>query len=205
MRSPLSFLCILMFVILFYGCSDISQKQIVLHQTEHEISTNEGEILLQIDDIPSMVQVDAEVEFGASERFTEAVMQPQGEWFAVTTAGISHGAGWLVDRDQNQIYPAAFQYGGSVEAGPWSESGEFAVFINIGPAPSQTLSVATMSQPGRTVNENSMNVRISDHSGSVPPESVYEPIRWDDEMLVFEVDGIRYKFDPVDNEVTAQD
>jgi hypothetical protein len=172
-----------------------------LEASEQEIRAADGSVLLHIDDMPTNIRVDEDTEFGAADRFTEASAAPDEQWFAVATAGAAHGAGWLVRAGTRDPRPAAFQYGGSVSIGPWSEAGRYVVFIEDGPAPSRTLSVVDRDELGATVTETGTAVHGPDHQERPLPETAYEPLEWRNAQLVFEVNGERFRFDPATDAV----
>ncbi|MGQ4879282.1 hypothetical protein ACOJCM_12025 [Billgrantia sp. LNSP4103-1] len=168
---------------------------------ERQVLAADGSRLLHIDDMPGSIRVDDASEFGAAEAFTDALPSPDGKWLAVATAGAAHGAGWLVAVDQGRPYPATFQYGGEVTLGPWSTSGRYASFLNDTPAPSRVLVVVDRTALGATVSATASQVQIPSHAQQVPPETEYEVVAWRDDVLVFEVDGRRYRYQPDTGEV----
>lgn len=162
----------------------------------------DGASLPDMDAIPGSIQVTRDTAFGASGQFTGGALSPDGAWLAVTTQGVAHGAGWLVEAGTDHPYPAAFQYGGTVEPGPWSADSRYATFTQEGPAPSGTLVVVDREATGNTVEANATPVRLPDHADSVPPDTHYQPLAWRDGALLFSVNDTRYRYDPVTSEVT---
>ncbi len=147
--------------------------------------------------IPDSIQVTGDTAFGASGRFTGGTRSPDGVWLAVTTQGAAHGAGWLIETGTDHAYPAAFQYGGAVEPGPWSADSRYATFTQEGPAPTGTLVVVDRETPGNTVEANATPVRLPEHADTVPPDTYYRPLKWRDGALLFSVDDTRYRYNPV--------
>ncbi|MBZ0331172.1 hypothetical protein KZO25_12680 [Halomonas sp. ANAO-440] len=184
--------------------SETTAELAPLQVGESRLHAVDGTLLLHIKDIPGSIHVDADTEFGASEQFTGASLSPDGEWLAVTTDGVAHSAGWLVRVGNRDPQPAAFQYGGDLALGPWSENGRYAVFEAEGPAPSHTLAVVDRQNLGATVSENSAAVRIPDHEAQVPAHARYTAVGWRSGELVFEVDGGRYRFDPYSLDVIVE-
>ena len=157
--------------------------------------------LLGIGDVPDNIQVDDETGFGATERFREASVAPDATWFAVVTGGVAHSAAWLVEEGTREPMPAAFQYGGSITIGPWSEDGHWVVFLQEGPAGDRTLTVVHREAPGETVEERAMPVRSPDHEDLPPEERSYEALAWKDGKLLFRLGDKRWGFDPASGEV----
>jgi hypothetical protein len=189
---------LILILLLTAGC--IGSPQHDDRHAEPEISGDEirsaaGDLLLHIDDIPRNIRIDHETEFGASERFIEVHQSPDNNWLAVTTSGTAHGAGWLIHSDNMVPVPAAFQYGGSVKTGPWSEDSQFISFISETPAPSSVLSVVNLDSLGPTVSHHNIQIRIPDHEEAVPPETYYIPEKWREKQLFFRVNGERYVYD----------
>lgn len=164
--------------------------------SESELQAKDGHLLLRIDDLPGDIPVDEEIRFGAATHFTGANLSPDGIRLAITTAGTSHGAGWMLDLETEQIIPAAFQFGGSVETGPWSDNGRYAIFINKNPASGQTLTIADTRSEGSIVAETSMPIRLPEHDESGAGEKVYQPISWEEDEFIFGVDGAFYRYNP---------
>jgi hypothetical protein len=162
----------------------------------------DGSVLLGIDDVPGNIAVDADTEFGAATRFTEASVAPDQAWLAVATAGAAHSAAWLVRTGTRDPRPAAFQYGGSITIGPWSDDGRLVVFVQEGPASDRTLTVVDQARLGDTVEASAMLVRVPDHDERAPEERIYEAVTWRDGRLVFQVSGERWVFDPATREVS---
>ena len=163
---------------------------------DSKLHATDGTLMLHIKDIPGSIRVDADTEFGASAQFTDASLSPDGEWLAVATDGAAHSTGWLVRAGSRDPKPAAFQYGGGLAIGPWSESGRYAVFEAESPAPSHTLAVVDRQSLGETISENSTAIRTPDHEEQVPAHTRYTAIGWQRGELLFEADGARYRFDP---------
>jgi len=189
-------------IILAAGCSE---RTLDLEMSETEIAVQSGEQLLHIDDIPENISVDSDTEFGASARFTDAKSSAAGRWIAVTTVGVAHGAGWIFDVETGEIIPAAFQYGGSVSIGPWSDDSRYVVFIEEGPAPMHSLSIVDTESPGSTVGDTAHPIRVDAHSDAVPPETTYTPIEWDGNRLIFTVNGSRYSYHTTTGEVNPEE
>jgi hypothetical protein len=192
LRSAL--FCILIW---FTACSEekVSESEDEIQITEREIQAEDGTVFIRIDDFPDDIPIDDESRFGAATHFTGASLSPDGTRLAITTAGVAHGAGWIFDIETDEIIPAAFQYGGSVEAGPWDSNGKHVVFAEINPASGQTLSIADAHSTGSNVSETSRPIRLPKHEESGAGEAVYQPVKWDGEKFIFEVDGNRYTFD----------
>ncbi|MBD3896521.1 hypothetical protein IEI94_11740 [Halomonas sp. ML-15] len=169
--------------------------------TDEAIRGADGERLLDIGEIPSNIPIDDDAEFGAAQRFVAAELSPEETRLAVTTQGAAHAAGWLLTVEEGTLRPAAFQYGGQVEPGRWRDDGAYVVFAMESPAPSRTLAVVEGGASGETVDANARPVRIPAHREGVPPETEYRAHEWQDDSLLFEVDGERYRFDPASGEV----
>ncbi|MCC5908168.1 MAG: hypothetical protein JJU13_18275 [Balneolaceae bacterium] len=197
---------IIFFTILFTisGCSEEETGGIQgeLQVTESDIQADDGYVLLQINDLPGDITVDEENQFGAATHFTGAALSPAGAWLAITTAGTSHGAGWLYNFETEKIVPAAFQYGGTLETGPWDSSGRYMIFIEKNPASGQTLSISDIHLAGNSVSETSISIRLLQHEESGSGEAVYKPLEWDGEEFIFEVEGERYRYHPDIEEIT---
>jgi hypothetical protein len=173
--------------------------------SEEEVRAADGVVLLHIDDVPPDIAVDAGTRFGAATELVEASLSPDEEWLAVTTRGAAHAAGWLVRVGTREPRPAAFQYGGEVEIGPWSGDGRYVVFALEGPAPSRTLSVVDRERLGSTVEASAASVRIPDHDERFEPGVEYRVVEWRQGILIFELDGERHRFDPATREVERTD
>ncbi|SDL20287.1 hypothetical protein SAMN05192555_10369 [Franzmannia pantelleriensis] len=157
--------------------------------------------LLDIGEVPSNIHIDDDAEFGAAQRFVAAELSPDESRIAVATQGAAHAAGWLLAVEDGTLHPAAFQYGGEVEPGPWRDDGAYVVFALEGPAPSRTLVIVEGDAVGETVEANARPVRIPEHAESIPAESEYRVTEWHDDSLLFDVDGESYRLDPASGEV----
>jgi len=189
-------------IILAANCGD---RPVEFEVGETEILAKSGEQLLHIDDMPENISVNSDTEFGASARFTDAKSSPAGRWIAVTTTGVAQGAGWIFDVENHQIIPAAFQYGGSVSIGPWSDDSRYVVFIEEAPAPMHSLSIVDMESPGSTVGDTGLPVRVDAHSDAIPPETTYTPIEWGGNRLIFTVNGNRYSYHAITGEINPEE
>jgi hypothetical protein len=167
-----------------------------LEVTDDEIRAADGTVLLRMANVPSQIPVDDEISFGAAGRFVEASLAPDEQWLAAVTSGAAHSGGWLVRVGADEPRPAAFQYGGSLSLGPWSEDGRWIVFVEDGPAGGRTLSVADRSAAGATVEQSSRPVRLPDGVEMAPDQPEVEVVGWRDGRLVFEVEGERFRYDP---------
>lgn len=184
----------------------VNGKLTPLSVSQERVEAADGRQLLDVKSLPSNIAADADNEFGASGSITEASMSPDERWLAVATVGAAHGGGWLVSLDGNQTaHPAAFQYGGNVGIGPWSEDGRFAVFIMKGPAPSRTLSIVDSTNLGDTVAETSIPIRTDEHAEKAPGQYPYSTVEWDNGELVFEAGGQRYRVDPLSGEINQDE
>jgi len=182
---------------LLVGCAAPPPAEIpTLRVAEDMIHDPDGSVLLHIDDLGGSIQVDDAANFGAADRFLDALMSPEGDRFAVVSTGVAHGAGWIVELEDRAPYPAAFQYGGAASLGPWSEDGEWVVFIHEGPAGERTLTVAHGRRPAATVEEASVPVRLPGHDDLAPEERIYEVLEWREGRLIFRLDGRIWSFDP---------
>lgn len=181
------------------SCSDAEEDSKFpseLEVTSDEIRSSDGEVILRIDLFPDNIQVDRESEFGAAERFTGAERSPDGRYLAVTTVGVAHSAGWIIEMDSEEPLPAAFQYGGSVEVGIWSDDSRFALFYSETPAPSRVITLTDLNSTGDKVEDNSIPVRLPEHEESVPPNTEYVAIGWDNGELIVEADDVEHRFVP---------
>ena len=163
---------------------------------EQSVRTVEGTTLLGIEDLPGDIQVDEQNAFGATNRFREAHASPDNAWVAVVTSGAAHSGGWLVRVDSGEASPAAFQYGGRVTIGPWSDDGRHVVFAQEGPAGDRTLTVVDRESLGDSVEANTIPVRAPEHEGREPEHRDYEVVEWADGKLVFRLGEERWVFDP---------
>ncbi|WP_111412014.1 hypothetical protein [Billgrantia lactosivorans] len=168
---------------------------------DEQIRAADGSVLVGIGDVPGTIRADQQAEFGAAERFQEASVSPDGAWLAVVTSGAAHSAGWLVRMEARQPRPAAFQYGGNITIGPWSDDSRRVVFVQEGPAGGRTLTVVDAGRLGETVEESAMPVRSPVHDELVPEERIYEALAWSNGELLFRVGGERWVFDPNSGEV----
>jgi hypothetical protein len=171
---------------------------------DEQIRAADGSELLSIDDVPTNVRVDADTEFGAATRFTESSASPDEAWLAVVTAGAAHSAAWLVRAGTREPRPAAFQYGGRITIGPWSDDARRVVFVQEGPAADRVLTVVDRERLGDTVEASAMRVRTPDHDEHPPEERIYEAVTWRNGALVFQVRGERWVFDPDTGDVRRE-
>jgi hypothetical protein len=162
---------------------------------EGRIVDANGEEVLDVEAIPSSLAVDEDTQFGATGRFLDASVSPDKRQLAVVTAGAAHSGGWIQDHDDGGIYPAAFQYGGELEIGPWREDGRYLVFIERGPAGGQTLSLAVIERLGPTLEASAIAVRRDGDDDLSPEQRIDHPVEWDGDELVIERDGEHWRFD----------
>lgn len=187
--------------------SDTSQPEAAfapLEVGDEQIRAADGSVLIGIDDVPGTIRVDQQAEFGAAKRFREASVSPDGAWLAMVTSGAAHSAGWLVRGEARQPSPAAFQYGGNVTIGPWSDDSRRVVFVQEGPAGGRMLTVVDGERLGETVEESAMPVRSPEHDELAPEERIYEALAWSNGELLFRVGGERWVFDPDSGEVRQE-
>ncbi|OUE37719.1 hypothetical protein BZY95_20320 [Billgrantia desiderata SP1] len=170
---------------------------------DEEIRAADGSVLLSMEDVPGTIRADQQAEFGAAERFQEASISPDGAWLAVVTSGAAHSAGWLIRMEAGQPRPAAFQYGGNITIGPWSDDSQRLVFVQEGPAGGRTLTVVDAERLGETVEESAMPVRSPEHDELAPEVRIYEALAWRNGELLFRVGGERWIFDPDSEEVRS--
>lgn len=167
--------------------------------SESTITDNEGSTLIEIGDIPGDIRPDGESSFGAAERFTDAKPSPCGKWLAVSTSGVSHGAGWIVSSENgSSAKSAAFQYGGSVSVGEWQSYSQYALFFRDTPAGTTAMTVTEIPADGETVEENSRSVSLPEENGELTPDMDVRIERWDGESLVFTVNGEEIRYTPGD-------
>lgn len=186
--------------------SDTSESEAALAPLEvgdEEIRAADGSVLVGIDDMPGTIRADQQAEFGAAQRFQEASVSPDGTWLAVVTTGAAHSAGWLVREGTRQPSPAAFQYGGNITIGPWSDDSRWLVFVQEGPAGGRTLTVVDAERLGETVEESAMPVRSPEHDELAPEERIYEALAWRNGELLFRVGDERWIFDADSEEVRS--
>jgi len=175
-----------------------------LQVSQDEIRAKKGAHLLHIDDLPNQIAVDDNIQFGAATRFKEASLAPDKQWFAVTTASASHDAAWLVKVGKQQPYPVAFQFEGSIKIGPWSDNSQYVALMGKPPAPQQLISIANRKTVGATLADSEvLSVRLPQHKDRVPVQTTYQPVKWRNGKLVFEVNGKHYLFDPKTEQVQA--
>mgnify|MGYP000029126216 CR=1 FL=1 len=186
--------------------ADTSESEAALAPLEvgdEEIRAADGAVLLSMEDVPGTIRADRQAEFGAAERFQEASVSPDGVWLAVVTTGAAHSAGWLVRGEARQLRPAAFQYGGNITIGPWSDDSRRVVFVQEGPAGGRTLTVVDAERLGETVGASAMAVRSPEHDERAPEERIYEALAWRNGELLFRVGEERWIFDPDSEEVRS--
>ncbi len=176
-----------------------------LEVDEEEIRAADGSEILRIDEVPDNIRPDESVEFGAAQRFTGASASPDESWIAIATSSASHGAGWLVRIEDREPRPAAFQFGGRILAGPWSDDSRHAVFVHEGPAGDRTLTMVDREDLGDTVQESAMLVRLPDHDDRLPEHRIYEGEEWRNTLLAFQVADERWLFDTRTGEVSRDD
>lgn len=170
-----------------------------------ELRSSDGTLLLSIEGIPGSIPVDADSEFGASDRFDEASASPDGSRLAVVTSGAAHSGAWVLELATGELYPAAFQYGGGLSVGLWSAGGRWVVFVHQGPAGDRTLSVASVEDPGSTVQQSARAVRAPDHDDRPPEARQYEPMGWTvDDRLEFRLGEEDWVFDPESGAVESR-
>jgi len=174
-----------------------------LEISDDEIRGADGTLLLRLDVLPANIRVDDQIQFGATNRFLEAALSPDQNNLVVVTGGTSHSAGWLISLESKVPLPAAFQYGGGLSAGPWSEDCRWAVFIHEGPAGDRTLSVSDRERSGETVQHRTVAVQTPDHYERPPEERNYENEEWQNSRLHFHLDGESWAFNP-DTGMTEQ-
>lgn len=144
---------------------------------EDQITTETGEVLLTAEEVPSSMQVSSNSEFGVAGPFQEVSLSPDKEWIAFAMTGVAHGAGWIYEIDSENIYPAAFQYGGGVEIIEWSPDSQYIAF-NIGtPAPTEYIKVVNRDNIAEYVSETGEQLRLDGEAGLTPPFS-YEFVEW---------------------------
>lgn len=175
-----------------------------LYVSDEQIRAADGSVLVGIADVPDTIRVDQETEFGAADRFLGASISPDGAWLAIVTIGAAHSAGWLVREDTWQPRPAAFQYGGNISIGPWSDDARRVVFIQEGPAGDRTLTVVDRERLGEAVEANAMPVRSPDHEERGREERIYEALAWRNGDLLFGVGGEGWIFDPDTGQVRRE-
>lgn len=179
------------------------QRHAPLSVDDERVQTAAGETLAELDHIPREIDVDVDASFGATERILDATLSADGEWLAVTTAGVAHGAGWIKSLEEGSWHPAAFQYGGSVRPWQWSDEGRFVAFILEGPAEGQTINVVDREALGGTVATTALPVDqcfAEDETGETERPPYQEPLVWYDGRLLLEMESRRYLFDPASGE-----
>lgn len=220
-RGPLAWACLLLTAGLLAACPDpetgappppvipvLPLPEPALYDLtveEDSIQAADGTVLLQRGDLPSEIAVSDGVSFGASQRFVAAALAPDDTWLAVISTGAAHAAGWLSRTGSRELQPAAFQYGGELALGPWSEDGRYLVFLHRGPAGGQTLSVVDRRGLAATVSDHAMAVTTPDQGEREPEQVQHDVLGWDAGRLLF-VDGEqRWRFDPDTADVEAVD
>ena len=204
--TPTCFAASTVVVALLVGCADPPLEETPpLQVAENVIRVPDGSTLLHIDDLGGSIQVDDDATFGAANHFLDASFSPGGERVAVVTSAAAHGAGWFLERDERVLHPAAFQYGGSVSLGPWSQDGAWIAFIHEGPAGDRTLTVAHGRRPAATVEEASHRVRVPGHDDMAPEERIYDVLEWREGRLLFRLAERVWSFDPRTGEVWEEE
>lgn len=122
-----------------------------------------------------------------------------------TRLAAAHGAGWVLERNERVPHPAAFQYGGSVSLGPWSQDGEWIAFIHQGPAGDRTLTAAHGRRPAATVEEASHPIRVPGHDDMAPEARIYHVLEWREGRLLFRLSERVWAFDPRTGEVREEE
>lgn len=156
----------------------------------------DDKVLIDVDEIPSSMAVDADTDFSVSGQFVDAKPSSDGRWLALVTVGVAHSGGWVKSMADDSVWPAAFQYGGELRIGPWSDDGQFLAFINHGPAGGQTLSVTVIDQLGDVLEQAVVPVRQDGDNDRPPDERADEPVEWQQGRLLIRRGDDYWRFDP---------
>lgn len=163
-------------------------------ENEHILDAD-GALILSMDMVPTRLAVDEVTAFAASGRFIEASVSPDGQWLAIVTAGTAHSGGWIKAHGNDRLYPAAFQYGGEIEIGPWRSDNRYVAFVERGPAGGQAVSLVAVERLGSSVQASSIPVQRPGDSRLDPEQRSDHPIGWDGETLLIERDGEQWRFE----------
>lgn len=151
----------------------------------------DGDTLLSIEAFPDEVQVSEEASFGSSERFTGASLSPDERWMAITTVGSAHTFGWLYELDTEEKHPVDFQYGGSIDLGPWSPDANFIAFLAHSPAEITTIKLVDRREIGEYVDDTGFQIQIPEEENLSPPFA-YEIEEWQaPHTLCFTLEGVQ--------------
>lgn len=197
----LLYVCILIAVLTgIISCSP-SERQpshqiLELTVLDNEIRDYRGNTLLTLSQLPNRVYLDADTNFSAHTRFVQAKMSPKGNYIAVTTSGTAHAAAWVYSEAQNEIWPAAFQYGGNLEISLWQENAKYLTFMHQPPAGGTLLSVADIGRLSETLEISSTPVKVPQHDDYPPERHDYKALDWDGDRLHFLMASQRWTYQP---------
>ncbi len=146
---------------------------------EESITDQNGNTLVEVDNLPGGIQVSEDASFGASGAISGAQLSPDNEWIAFATRGAAHDAGWLYEVASEEVTPVAFQYGGGIEVVEWSPDAQFIAFQAGTPAPSEHIVLVDRTDIDGYVSEVSHQIEVDAQAGVNPPFA-YEFNRWEE-------------------------
>jgi hypothetical protein len=162
---------------------------------DEQLTDQDGNVLLSIEELPDNVQPDPDTEFGGPTHFTDAVLSDDGTWIAIGSAGVAHSYGWLYDVAAGEHHFVAFQFEGSVTAHSWSPDDRFALFSIGTPAETGLLKVVDRDEVQPYAADTGFVVEVDAEEGMEPPFA-YEVTEWQEpHTLCFELEGTPYCVD----------
>jgi putative cell wall-binding protein len=157
--------------------------------TAEQITDQDGNVLLTIDELPDNVQPDPDTEVGGPTQLNDAVLSGDRAWIAIGSAGVAHGYGWLHDIAADETHFVAFQFEGSVEALNWSPDDRFALFSIGSPAEIGLLKVVDRDDIQPYAETTGFVVEVDEEAELEPPYA-YELVEWRaPHTLCFEFEG----------------
>lgn len=179
------------------GCDDGADNGQALEVDDERVIAADGRVLLEREALPRQIAVDEHNRFAAANRLSDAQLAPDGAWLAASSAGTAHGAGWLIDHADDSIHPAAFQYGGTVRIGPWSDDSRFVVFIRETPAGGELPVIADRNSPARTAEAGGHSISALDETATL------DRLQWDGHRLRIEAGSTCLLVDAAEHQTSA--
>lgn len=196
------YLCSVLAVLAVAACSPgeqrVSSNIQELTVLDEQINDYRGIELVTLSQLPGRVRVSADSEFGAHGRFVQADMSPNGEYIALTTVGAAHAAAWVYSTDTDEVWPAAFQYGGDLTLGSWHPDSSYLVINHQPPSGGSGLSIVDIASLGNMVEDANQMVRVPQHDELAPEQHDYNALDWEDGELRFTMAGERWRYHPAE-------